>query len=303
MQPFFSVIIPSYNRAHVLPATIESVRQQSFSDWEIVVVDDGSKDNTREVVEGIGDPRVRYVYQDNAERSAARNNGIVNANGKYICFLDSDDVYLPDHLQIIRHQIDALEEPVAMFFTDCSHSRPEGITDPPQHKLSGDPIRYFLTHPVIPARVCIHREILSEHRFDPDIVIVEDTILWIRIAADHPVFHIPQYTLLYTLNDDNSVNLKNNSYLRRLKGLKLFRKRYSGVFAMIERRLWKKIISDTLFGMARHYIFVNKRSKALFSLLQSIFACRRHPQTRHKFYLIVRILTLRNIPDYSPAKA
>jgi glycosyltransferase involved in cell wall biosynthesis len=72
-RPFFSVIIPAYNRASILPETIESIQKQSFDSWEIIVVDDGSKDNTEEVVRGIlsQDSRINYVYQENAERSAA----------------------------------------------------------------------------------------------------------------------------------------------------------------------------------------------------------------------------------------
>ena len=76
-SPFFSIIIPTYNRDYILPETIYSIQEQSFGNWEVVVVDDGSKDNTRELVESLSivADRIRYVYQQNAERSVARNNG------------------------------------------------------------------------------------------------------------------------------------------------------------------------------------------------------------------------------------
>ena len=72
----FSIIIPTYNRAAFLPKAIESVLAQTCTDWELIVVDDGSIDNTREVVAQYNDKRITYIYQQNAERSAARNNGI-----------------------------------------------------------------------------------------------------------------------------------------------------------------------------------------------------------------------------------
>ena len=104
-KPFFSIIIPSYNRAHVLPVTIKSVLHQTYKNWELIIVDDGSIDNTKEVVEKINDTRVRYIYQENAERSAARNNGIRNAKGDWICFLDSDDSYKKNHLNNFYKEI------------------------------------------------------------------------------------------------------------------------------------------------------------------------------------------------------
>jgi glycosyltransferase involved in cell wall biosynthesis len=96
-KPFFSIIIPSYNRAALIIETLNSVCSQTFQNWECIVVDDGSTDTTRDVIEALSiqDDRIRYIYQDNAERSNARNNGIRNAKGEWICFLDSDDAFDP----------------------------------------------------------------------------------------------------------------------------------------------------------------------------------------------------------------
>ena len=72
-NPFFSIILPTYNRAYILSETIGKVICQSCQDWDLLVIDDGSKDNTKEVVESINDDRIRYIYQENKERSVARN--------------------------------------------------------------------------------------------------------------------------------------------------------------------------------------------------------------------------------------
>lgn len=97
-MPRFSIIIPTYNRADSVTHTLESCFSQTFDDFEIVVVDDGSKDNTVEVLNAIDDARLKVVTQDNAGPAAARNTGMDNASGDFIAFLDSDDVWYPDFL-------------------------------------------------------------------------------------------------------------------------------------------------------------------------------------------------------------
>jgi glycosyltransferase involved in cell wall biosynthesis len=93
--PTVSVIVPTYNRAHLIGRTIRSVLNQTFPDFELIVVDDASIDDTKNVVASFGDPRIRYIRRrQNGWASAARNTGIKAAQGKYICFLDSDDEYL-----------------------------------------------------------------------------------------------------------------------------------------------------------------------------------------------------------------
>lgn len=89
--PTVSIIIPCYNHARFLSRAIDSVLGQTFSDWEVIVVDDGSTDNTHEVATQFADQRVRYVHQENQGLSAARNTGILAAKGEYLAFLDADD--------------------------------------------------------------------------------------------------------------------------------------------------------------------------------------------------------------------
>lgn len=100
-----SVIIPSYNRADKIKPAVESVLNQTYTDLELIIVDDGSKDNTKAVIESIDDSRIRYVRQENAGACSARNNGINYAKGEYIAFHDSDDIWHKDKL---KKQMDAL---------------------------------------------------------------------------------------------------------------------------------------------------------------------------------------------------
>lgn len=96
----FSIILPTFNRGHLINRAIDSVIHQSFSEWEMIIIDDGSKDDTFSKVRDtvVGDPRIRYHFSANRGLAGARNLGCSMASGKYLTFLDSDDEYLPDHL-------------------------------------------------------------------------------------------------------------------------------------------------------------------------------------------------------------
>ncbi len=109
MKPVVSVIIPCYNHAHYLQYAEQSVLAQTSTDWEAIIVDDGSTDNTREVAERFADPRVRYIYQENRGLSAARNTGISAAQGRFLAFLDADDEWDPRFIQRTTEVLDADE--------------------------------------------------------------------------------------------------------------------------------------------------------------------------------------------------
>ncbi len=106
-MPRVSVIIPTHNRRAMLLEAINSVLIQTFQDFEILVVDDGSTDGTREAVGNIPDLRVRYFYQKNAGRSAARNRGLAESRGEFVAFLDDDDLFLPHKLEVQVRELDA----------------------------------------------------------------------------------------------------------------------------------------------------------------------------------------------------
>jgi glycosyltransferase involved in cell wall biosynthesis len=125
-QDLVSVIIPTYNRALICRTAVESVLSQTHGNVEVVVVDDGSKDNTRELINGL-DKRVKYIYQANAGVSAARNTGLGAATGDYIAFLDSDDVWLPWKLEAQLSVLHAYPE-AGMVWTDMLAVDENGAT-------------------------------------------------------------------------------------------------------------------------------------------------------------------------------
>ncbi len=111
MKPFFSVIIPTYNRADRVVKTIQTLIDQTFKDWELILVDDGGSDNTKICVENFKDARIKYFWKENGERGAARNFGAEKASGKYYNFFDSDDLMYPFHLQLAHEFL--IEKPTA----------------------------------------------------------------------------------------------------------------------------------------------------------------------------------------------
>lgn len=105
MEPRFSVVIPTYNRATSITHTLSSCFEQTFDDFEVIVVDDGSSDDTLHVLSEISDKRLRFVTQENAGPAAARNHGMREARGRYIAFLDSDDLWYPEFLEAANQSI------------------------------------------------------------------------------------------------------------------------------------------------------------------------------------------------------
>ncbi|MGZ3899380.1 MAG: glycosyltransferase family 2 protein [Bacteroidia bacterium] len=190
-MPFFSIIIPTYNRAEPIQRAIESIIEQTYADWELVIIDDGSTDNTRQVVTGYKSENIRYIYQENQERSVARNNGIQHAKGKYICFLDSDDEYYPDYLENLYKEIEKRNSPVALV-----KSIPSVLLNNEFKNFEKDfenennSIEHFLTTYSPLCSICVHSSILKKYNFDVTLKYAEDTNLWVRILSAYPLINL-----------------------------------------------------------------------------------------------------------------
>src|SRR4051812_16245950 len=167
--PFFSVVIPVFNRAGALRQAIESVRGQTFQDFEIVVVDDGSTDNPRAVVDSFADSRIRYFCQANAGGGAARNRGIDEAHGEFIAFLDSDDVFLPHHLASMHSLLEDTTRMVGYARVRVDRGDGRIFLKPPRAKQPGEDMA---------------RHLLCDRGFIPTITVVAP-----RQAAQHVRFH------------------------------------------------------------------------------------------------------------------
>ncbi len=302
MPPLFSIIIPTYNRAHMLPQALQSVQDQTFPDWECIVVDDGSTDNTKEILQQWieKDNRFRYIYQENAERSAARNNGIKNAKGKYICFLDSDDYYLKERLENLFSFINKNDNPIAMIFSGIAiehNDKVKNINYPLVEE--NDKYNYIAENVIFSQQVCIHYSILKKHNYNPNFTVGEDMELWLRIVDKHKLLHLNNdCSVVVTEHENRTVNLsKHNSPAKQLKTLKYsFRKPNPG--SKVSNKIKRILISNCYFNSAKHFMFSDRKINALLYIIKSFWVCPVHHQNKHKAFCITKLLIGKRPQEY-----
>jgi glycosyltransferase involved in cell wall biosynthesis len=286
-MPFFSIIIPAYNRADLLSETLVSIKNQTFVDWECIIVDDGSTDNTREVIqeESKKDERIRYIYQKNAERSAARNNGARNANGDFLCFLDSDDCFASNYLEELYQAIKNDNFKEALYVTNFyvwDGIKSEEMLIPPIYYPVAD---WLFHYPVSPSRACVHKNCIKKYQFREDIVIVEDTVLWVSIANEFPVKQIEKPLVYYRVHDGNSVNKETKACFSRLYGLKIFFK--DPLSNIVSKKVKKEMLSDVYFRIAEFHQENRQKMASFFYGCLSIFISPTHSQTKMKLFFLV----------------
>ncbi|GGL38226.1 glycosyl transferase [Halarchaeum grantii] len=236
--PRVSVVIPAYRRAAVLPRAVDSALAQTMADLEVVVVDDGSPDDTAAVVRAYDDPRVRYVaHETNRGVSAARNTGIEAARGDYVAFLDSDDEWLPRKLE---RQLAVLAERgegwVGAYCDYASADLPAGarIADAVSERVfRADAVREGgreLAEALLSMRVfmgpgstlLVERDALADVRFDEGLSIYEDWDLVLRVLARGNLAHVPERLALVHYSGDAPADAyarNDRRYLDRNAGL------------------------------------------------------------------------------------
>lgn len=215
-MPTVSVIIPTYNRALMVKDAIQSVLDQTYTDYEIIVVDDGSTDDTSRVINGLRSysRKVHYIHQGNKGRSAARNIGVRAARGDYIAFLDSDDMFLPEKLHV---QVMTLENNLnfGMVYSPVlkmdEHGNILKDIDHGREKLTGFiyPELLFIkknviTIPGVMVRMRVLREVGG---FDETMHICEDLDLWRRIAMHHQILQMKESLAIIRYRPNESLDL------------------------------------------------------------------------------------------------
>jgi glycosyltransferase involved in cell wall biosynthesis len=196
--PSVSVIIPTYNRSAFLQESIGSVLAQTFKDFELVVVDDGSTDNTREIL-SIYKSNIATIFTGHRGPSAARNSGIKATQGEFIAFLDSDDLWLPEKLE---KQIHFLKHTTKGFICQTEEIWVRnGVRVNPRKKhkkFSGWIFDKCLPLCIVsPSAVIIHRSVFERVGFfDEDMPACEDYDLWLRIAPFYPIFLIKEQLVI-----------------------------------------------------------------------------------------------------------
>ncbi|MFQ6617554.1 MAG: glycosyltransferase [Fidelibacterota bacterium] len=189
IDPSISVIIPTFNRLPLLKEAVESVLNQTYKLYELIVVDDGSTDGTAEYIKSLR-VHVKYYFQENRGVSEARNRGIQMTGGEYICFLDSDDYWLRDKLSV---QIDFFRKNPDYRICQTEEiwiRRGRRVNPTKRHRKCGGWIfqQCIPLCIVSPSAVMIHRSVFREvGGFDPDLPVCEDYDLWLRVSLRYPI--------------------------------------------------------------------------------------------------------------------
>ncbi|MBP7901358.1 MAG: glycosyltransferase [Spirochaetes bacterium] len=182
-RPFFSVIIPVFNRKEFLARAMRSVLSQNFTDYELIIVDDGSTDGLDNIY---SQDNIIFIRKENGGVSSARNSGIKTASGEYIAFLDSDDEWKTNKLSMQRDYIKENSE-IRIFQSDEEWIRRGEKVNPKNihQKISGDIFLKSLKLCLVsPSAVVVKKEIFDEYGlFDEDLTVCEDYDLWLRISA------------------------------------------------------------------------------------------------------------------------
>jgi len=298
VSPLVSVIIPAYNRAHTVRETVDSVLGQTYGNLEVIVVDDGSKDNTQEVLRGYG-ARIKNIRQENAGQMVARNRGIAEATGEIVTFLDSDDIWLPScverHVSVLARTGPEVPCSLANGWLEFSDGR--RITSFQNSKLETELEEGLWVNvpDILPTRfvmfcqfVAVRREALRRVKgFDESLKFMEDYDLPLRLSMLGPWGFIKEPLVVWRQGTADSVSVSQRA-LKQARPLResllVIRKRYLKDIAgqrkydtarkLQERELWhnelelramnlrdkgSKVLADLLVGGVRLRRAIHRR--------------------------------------------
>jgi len=270
-----SVVIPTFNYAKFLANTVDSVLRQTFRNFELIVVDDGSVDETRAVMESFHDERVRYVYQENSGLSAARNTGIHHARFDYIAFLDADDQWMPDLLETVMKSFAGLPSEYGMVVGGYAGMDGDGNpTEGRKRRIAADRellARDFLMKNPGPLsssvvlKSCVFRDCGV---FDTTLRSSEDRDMWIRAAMRYRVYFICK-PLVFIRKHRQSMSA--HAVRMRENTLKTIRKAYDNrVVSRFNIPFWLRVLGVYYFETAWTHYDEGQNGAALGFILRSL---------------------------------
>ena len=271
-MPKVSVIIPAYNSERFLDRTIRSVINQTYKNWELLVVDDGSTDNTKEIIKSWGqkDERIRGIFleQNSGAPAHPKNVGIQNSKGKYIAFLDHDDEWLPTKLE---KQIELFEESdnPKLGFVSCNAIyvyTKQSITKEykiPQHKNSFLALLESNFIPGCSSIVIKKLAIKNVGFFDENFEMIDDWDMWIRIAQKYDFDFVPESLFKYYIHGGNITKILSAG--KKIEDLQYLLKKHMGYYKM-----FPKAYSIRMRKLGTRYILDGQILKGKRYFLESI---------------------------------
>jgi glycosyltransferase involved in cell wall biosynthesis len=303
-NPLFSIVLPTYNREIFISNTINSILNQTFADFEILIVDNQSTDRTKEIVLNYEDPRIIFIQNDkNYERCYSRNVGIARSSGKYILFLDSDDLVEENHLLNWK---DSLEESSFRegFFICNKKILIENKLIVEKDYLNFNTKKELLISlfqkPILPGQVCISKKIVNEYQFNKDYLIFEDTALWLQISNDITPIFFNFNSFIYRLHESNSVNWKFTNYgIQKIKSLKAFSSQNPNIIRLLSKNVVSKEFTITFFNICKYHIYNKNIKKALYFCFLSLIYKFSYHQLKHRLLVFIKLILRINIVEYS----
>lgn len=209
--PYFSVVIPLYNKEIYIKRTLESVLAQTFTDFEIIIVDDGSTDTSCDIVESINDPRIHLICQENGGPSKARNRGIKEAKGQFIAFLDADDEWLPEKLekQYVFHTENSDVVWSCTAFEASGGKREEHISYSKDGVIDDALVAIMDRMTIQTSTVVIKKSVFENDRllFNESFKRSEDREVWYKMAClYHVIGYVNDELLIYYVETEGSLN-------------------------------------------------------------------------------------------------
>lgn len=270
---FFSIITPTYNRPDMLLRSVQSVLKQTFQDFEIIVVNDGS------VVEYdlndlniAADPRIKYFKKENEGPSIARNYGIENASGKFICFLDDDDEFLENHLSVLYNRILKENNATGLYRTltfverngNCEKQKFE------KQSLTINSLDRLYSNLLVPCSVAVSSDILKKTKFSTIIPISEDYDLWTKIVLKDNFFEIMEYTSIYHLHEGSASS--GNEELVHIKHINAFKQTFHipGVKNILSAKIRNGILYNRYLWLSETQLKNKNFLKAIINRVRAI---------------------------------
>jgi glycosyltransferase involved in cell wall biosynthesis len=207
-EPAISVIVPTYNRSNMLGGCIDAILNQTMNDFEIIVVSDGSTDDTRDVIGGYNDHRLLFFEKENGGQASARNLGMTKSRGEYISFCDDDDRFYPDHLMMLGKYLDTHKDIELVYsdavwiYKDCSRESEVKFSQD-FDKKSLENYNYITTQTVLFRKSCLKNNTF----FNESLELrngLEDWDFYLRLSDDHTFSHIKKITAEYIVHEGNS---------------------------------------------------------------------------------------------------
>lgn len=262
-MPKVSVIIPTYNRADFLKKAVQSVLHQTYQDYEILVRDDGSTDNTQQVISNFKDSRIRYTRNmTNIGVIQNRNNAVNNSKGKYIAFLDDDDEWLPEKLEKQMSIIEASPAKLGGVYSgaysiDTKLGKIVKLSVPEyrgyilKHLLKNN---FIMTSTLVLKKKCFEKVGL----FDPEFKSASDFDMWIRVAEKFEFDYVLSALVNYNVHE----NRISSNYIRRICGLKRLTAKHRKLFAENKKALTNQLLN---LGVAYCYGGKTKEGRKTFT--------------------------------------